>query len=128
MKSKDYVIGLFNQFIEAAQKVYDSWDEDLIEELNGGGICHLIAEEFCSILVSIGIDASTETDYSIQHVYTVLVLTEGVFVLDILPYTYETGGGYSWEKIPDVTFSINDLSLYRIDNNPSNFNLYIEEW
>ena len=127
MKSKCYVIGLFNQFIEAAQKVYDSWDEDLIEELNGGGICHLIAEEFCSILVRKGIDAYTETDYSIQHVYTVMQLKDGVFILDISPYTYETGGGYSWEKIPDVTFSVYDLSFNCIDINPDNFNLYIEE-
>ena len=127
MKSKSYVIGLLNQFIEAAQKVYDSWDEDLIEELNGGGICHLIAEEFCSILAINGIDACEVTDYSIQHVYTIMQLKDGIYSLDIPPYNYEIGGGYSWVKIPDVIFNQSLIEIYLIDSDSNNFNLYIEE-
>jgi len=33
--------------------------------------------------------------------------------VDIPPYTYETGGGYNWKKIPDVTFDASDIVFYR---------------
>lgn len=35
--------------------------------------------------------------------------------MDIPPRVYETGGGYSWKKIPDVVFKSDDIV---IDNIP----------
>jgi len=34
-------------------------------------------------------------------------------MVDISPYIYENGGGFSWTKIPDVEFTNDDITFYR---------------
>ena len=34
-------------------------------------------------------------------------------MIDLSPYIYENGGGFSWTKIPDVEFDNNDITFYR---------------
>jgi len=38
----------------------------------------------------------------------------------------ETGGGYSWKKIPDVEFNRNDIVINRLSSDPSEYNNYVE--
>lgn len=112
--------------VPIAQKVYDDWDgnEDVYA---GGGICHLIAEEIASKLADHGIEASTvSAEVGEQHVWTVAKLKDGVYNVDISPYTYERGSGYSWTKIQGVKFDINDIIVEKIDGNPETFNRYTE--
>lgn len=70
-----------------------------------GGVCHLIADEMVNLLYENDIDCTTiSSDYAV-HVYVVCKLEEGVFKVDI-PYSlYETGGGYTWKKIENVSFN-----------------------
>jgi hypothetical protein len=34
-------------------------------------------------------------------------------MIDLSPYIYEEGGGFSWTKIPDVEFTNSDITFYR---------------
>lgn len=112
-----------------AQEIYDEWDEDNIDEYAGGGICHYIADGFVEILnekfpnlISFTISDSFEV-----HVYAAIAdisedklenedsEIDGTYVynVDIHHSVYETGGGYSWKKIPNVEFLPEDVSIYK---------------
>lgn len=115
-------------FAQLAQKVYDDWDEDE-DEFAGGGICHLIADEFCDYLSGKGIEcASVNTQIGDNHVYTVVKTTDGVVELDISPYTYERGGGYSWEKVHDIEFDANDVQVNTLSSDPEEFDQFVDEF
>jgi len=119
---------LTSEFVEAAQKIYDDWDEHP-DVYFGGGICHLIADAFVEIVYKHypHYTASTFTRDDIQHVETIVFnidsdsLNDDVDVetdietvmIDLSPYIYENGGGFSWTKIPDVEFQNNDITFYR---------------
>ena len=64
---------LTSEFVEAAQKIYDGWDEDP-DVYFGGGICHLIADAFVEIVYKHypHYTASTFTRDDIQHVETIV--------------------------------------------------------
>lgn len=116
------------QLAQAAQKVYDSWNEDYAEELGGGGICQDIADAMAGLLNEHGIEAGPiSATVGEQHVYVVARVMEGVFEVDISPYRYERGGGYNWKKIPGVKFHESDVMIFLIDENPEKYKEYIEE-
>ena len=120
---------LTSEFVEAAQKIYDGWDEDP-DVYFGGGICHLIADAFVEIVYKHypHYTASTFTRDDIQHVETIVynIYSDSLndddvdvetdietVMIDLSPYIYENGGGFSWTKIPDVEFDNNDITFYR---------------
>lgn len=113
-------------FAEAAQRVYDDWDENE-DEYAGGGICHLIAEEIADELNGKGIDADTVDNGGMgeQHVWVVAKVSDGVFLVDIPPNVYERGGGYTWTKVPGVRFEASDVIVDRIDADPAKFDDYV---
>ena len=112
---------------KVAQEVYDKWDESDVDCYAGGGICHFIAEEMAGALQSEGIEANTVSQQiGEQHVYVVAKLKDGVYAIDIPPSTYETGGGYSWKKIPDVAITKDDIVVDKIDGDPDSYGDYIE--
>lgn len=117
------------KLVSAAQKVYDEWiqDED-DDDLNGGGICHLIADAMCEEMSRIGIECAT-VSYSTGevHVASVAKLDDGVYTIDIDPSYYETGAGYTWQKIPDVVFKPSFISITKESSNPDDFPQYINE-
>jgi hypothetical protein len=117
---------LFPRLITVAQKVYDNWDEDDVDTYANGGICHLIADEISSVLVKNNVNCSTVSDSYEQHVYTVVQVIEGVYSVDIHHSIYEVGAGFTWKKINNVTFDVNDISLYRITADPSEFDDMID--
>lgn len=118
----------------AAQKCYDDWDINKFDdplgfdtEYAGGGICHLIADEFVSILDQHDIEAATATQQiEEQHVFTIAQLDDGVYIVDIPPNTYETGAAYSWERKPDIKIDANDIYIDKISNNPEEFEEFID--
>jgi hypothetical protein len=114
--------------IKAAQDVYDSWGDGLVEELTGGGICHLIAEEMANVLSNHGIEnvATVSAAIGEQHVYVVAAFEEGVFEIDIPPGVYETGGGYNWSRRDGVVFDVNDLVISCLDGDPESFENYTD--
>ena len=126
------LVPLLPQLAQAAQKAYDPWDQDEEGEdveLGSGGICQDIAGEMADVLSGAGIDATTiSAQVGEQHVWVVAKFKEGVVEVDIPPGVYETGGGYTWRKIPDVVFTPRDIHYGIIDRNPDNFDQYSESW
>ena len=117
-----------DDIVASAQNVYDEWDED-VDVYAGGGICHLIADAICDYLYEQNFECSTVSQSIGEvHVYTVVKIPEGVYCIDIPPSTYESGGGYSWEKIPNVEFDKHDLIIDMIDPDPNTFEDYIDSY
>jgi len=50
-----------------------------------------------------------------DHSWLIVMNNAEAYSVDIPPRVYETGGGYSWKKIPDVVFKSDDIV---IDNIP----------
>jgi hypothetical protein len=120
---------------QAAQQVYDKWDAS--DEVDGdfnvgfGGICHLIADAMAEVIEESipGAATTTLSHDSMVHVSVVAwdEATEetqedddpdeprwiDIYHVDINPYLYETGGGYNWQKIPDVQFDASFVSISR---------------
>jgi hypothetical protein len=124
---------LKGEFVKGAQQVYDAWDQN--EEGycdhygHGGGICQDIASSFCEVLSSRGIECSSVSQsVGEQHVYAVAKTSDGVFSIDIPPSYYETGGGYCWKKIEGVEFEENDIKIYMLSNDPSEYESFVEDW
>lgn len=96
-------------FVQAAQKIYDSWNqndsgEDI--ELGEGGICSEISNAFGNIIASKIPNVEIE-EYGFDgddHSSVLVVSNSEKFVIDIPPYVYESGGGYRWKKKPNIVF------------------------
>jgi hypothetical protein len=116
------------QIATAAQKIYDEWIQDDNDDLNGGGICHLIADAMAGILGDAGMVVTSQSANDVQHVYCVGQFSDGVFEIDIPYWLYERGGGYTWTKLPDVQFTPNDVIVSRLDSDPGNMKTYVDEW
>lgn len=123
---------LTREIAKAAQSVYDDWGmtENGIMvcrfEEGSGGICHLIADEIITLLSEKGFDCATLSHDSMVHVSTLVKTAEGLAEVDINPYRYETGGGYNWEKIPDVSFEPEDVVVQIINKDPDSFDQFID--
>jgi hypothetical protein len=108
------------QMCQFAQQIYNEWDqsdEDGDPELGFGGICDLIAEKICDVLGTAGIYCVSHNwgDSGDNHTSVIANLADGVFEVDIPYHVYETGGGYTWKKIPDVVFDPRDVVISQIE-------------
>jgi len=124
LKSINDVKALMPRIIQVSQKEYDNWDEEDIDQYAGGGICHLIADAIVDVFYDNGIDSFTISSDFEQHVYCVVRVKEGIYQVDIHHSIYETGGGFSWNKIPDIIFEPSDITIYMIDTDPNNWENY----
>ena len=113
------------ELAKVAQSVYDAWKQDadgMDEELGAGGICQDIADEMASHLNSVGLEAvPVAAEIGEQHVWVVARAKDGVFLVDIPPGTYETGGGYNWRKREGVVFGPEDLIVDQLSPSPKDF-------
>jgi len=125
LPSVDTAKSAMPRILEKVQRVYDDWDESDRDTYAGGGICHLLADEICDVLGSMGIECATVSCSMEQHVYVAAKFEEGVYSIDIPYHIYETGGGFSWQKIPDIKFEPNDVEFYRVSGDPDEFENYI---
>ena len=123
-KGPEVLEALRQELAVASQRVYDAWDQDDGDDYNGGGICHDIAGAICDVLGEHGI-RSTAFSFSIGevHVTAVADIDGDAWRVDIPPYVYETGGGYTWRKIPDVVFESDDVL---IESMGQDFREYLE--
>lgn len=132
MQQDNPFAALMPEFIQAAQKEYDQWEQDeegFCEELGMGGICQDIAEAICRVLSTHGFDCSSVSQQvGEQHVYAVAKAEDGVYEVDIPPYVYETGGGYCWKKIPGVRFDDSCIVVNLLSSDPEDFEKYTEDW
>lgn len=121
---------ILSKIVSSVQGVYDAWnqnDEGYDEELGSGGICHLIADEIASIASNAGIRSATVSSSHEVHVYTIMRLPSGVWLVDIRPHVYEVGGAYTWRKIKNVVFEPDDVTVEMLDRNPRRFREYADE-
>lgn len=134
-ESKDYSEKLLNQLkkkiVPKIQEVYNNWKQDddgLDDILGSGGICQDIAGAICDVLSDNEIECTTVSqEIGEQHVYTIAKMDNGVYEIDVSPYTYETGGGYNWKKIPDVIFDESDIIIKRLSSDSNDYNNYLYE-
>lgn len=114
------------QLVKLAQEVYDKWDESDIDTYAGGGVCHIIADEFADFFNNQRLTSFTESSSFEQHVYCVVIVKkpeeqmyedkppvnmDEFYTVDIYPYRYESGGGFCWTKNSGVIFDTNDISI-----------------
>ena len=116
--------------INAAQKVYNQWEQDEEghdEWYGSGGICDDIAEAMCDVI-------NNKTQYACFHLYNEYDCHTSIYVydrenreiynVDIPPYVYEQGTAYTWKKIPNVQFFENDVT---IENRSYDYDDFIDE-
>jgi hypothetical protein len=104
-------------FAEAAQEVYDAWQQDEDghdDEVGAGGICDRIAEEAVSALSGAGFDAFTYSEEGLPNHTWVIVEEDGEhWNLDIPWQSYEECNGmYDFSKIEDVEFGPEDVQVW----------------
>lgn len=95
----------------AAQKIYDEWTEE-----DQGGICDQIAQEISGVIAS-HIENIELDEYGHEgddHAAVVVKRGEKSYLINIPHSIYETGGGYSWKKIPNVQFKPDDIIIVRL--------------
>ena len=124
LKSIELARQNISRILSAAQRIYDDWDESDRDTYAGGGICHIIADAICDVMWNIGIECTTVSCSYEQHVYVAVKVEEGVYTIDI-PYSiYETGGGFNWQKLPDIKFDTGDVVFYKVSGDPEEFENY----
>ena len=119
---------LIPMILPKVQKEYDDWDETNVDTYAGGGICHILAEAICDVLGNNGIECTTVSSSHEQHVYVAGKFAEGIYIIDIPHHTYETGGGFSWKKIPNITFETGDVTFYMASSDPADWKNYTDEY
>jgi len=115
------LLTLRKDLASSAQKVYDDWEQDdegYDDVYGGGGICDDIADAMCDVIYN-------KTNYECFHLYnehdchtSIYVFdnnTKEIYNVDIPPYVYEKGYGYTWKKIKDVSFNLNHIDINEVD-------------
>lgn len=125
------LVNLKQKLAFAAQRPYDNWDQDdegYSENYDhSGGICQDVAEAMSQVLSDDRIENTTISQQSgEQHVYVIAKMEDGVYIVDINPFSYETGGGYNWKKIPGVIFDESYIDIRMLSGDPDDFESYFE--
>lgn len=129
--SKATLQSLRPDFAAAAQSEYDQWDQSGEygdPTLGFGGICQDIAGAMADVIYNkTDFEASTvSAAIGEQHVFVIVQTPDGVYEVDIPPHIYESGGGYNWQKLPDVKFEPADIIISLIDGDPESFDNYLD--
>lgn len=108
------------QMVEAAQKIYDEWEQDENgedPELGSGGICDQIADAIVGVLQEhLGdIDTFEGGQDGDDHAWVIVQRGSEAYGVDIPPGVYESGGGYSWKKIDGVVFKPEYIVIFPVD-------------
>lgn len=115
---KNELIQLRTQMAQAAQQVYDEWEQDeegIDEVLGAGGPCDQIAQALAGIVVTnTAADVTDGGQAGADHAWTIAYTNNEAYGIDIPPSTYESGGGYCWQKITDVKFTLDDIEIFPI--------------
>lgn len=104
------------QMAFAAQKVYNSWEQDehgMDVDYGGGGICDEVAHAISGVIAQ-NVDAAIADggQDGDDHAYIVVYNNQEAYGVDIPCHIYERGGGFSWQKLQGVHFSPNDIAIW----------------
>jgi len=105
---------------EAAQKIVDAWEQDeegLDLELGAGGVCDQVAQAMIDVIYEHleGVEATCGAPEGEDHEWVVVTDGKEAFVVDIHPTVYETGAGYSWQKILGAEIRADDVAIDALD-------------
>ncbi len=115
---KKEIENLLPLMVKEIQKIYDEWTQDdygVDEILGTGGICDQISQKTGEILAQHGFDIVEGGMDGDDHAFIIAIKNKTAFIVDIPPYVYETGGGYSWKKRPNVVFSPKDFDVVKTE-------------
>lgn len=109
----------------AAQSVYDEWEQDADGDsivYGSGGICDEIANKI-SIVLSNSFQEISDDVFEItdggqdgdEHAWIIVHNGKKAFGVDISPYIYESGGGYTWKKKHGVKILPEHVEIWEID-------------
>ena len=107
---------LRTRMAQAAQAVYDEWEQDdegVDEVFGGGGICDKISDALADVIVTNleDIEIAEGGQDGDDHAWLIAYNHNEAYTIDIPHQMYESGGGYSWTKIEDVTFAPEDIII-----------------
>lgn len=129
--SIDLIKSLRQELAQAAQEIYDQWDQsgpDGDIELGFGGICQDIASAMANVLSQNGIHCSTVfSSVGDNHVWVVAVVDDGVYEVDIPYHVYEFGSGYTWNKKENIVFTEEDVCIARLSHDPKDYIQYSDD-
>lgn len=94
----------------AAQEIYDEWNEE-----EPGGICDMISQSIADILITHNIESTEGGHDGDDHSYVIAYDDNESYIVDIPYSTYESGGGYNWQKLHGVVFGPNDVQVVECD-------------
>ena len=107
------------EMAHSAQKALNEWEQDengQDVELGTGGVCDQISRALSEVILKLdGIDITEGGHEGDDHSYIIVYNDDEAFSVDIPPYIYETGGGYSWKKKPNVKIQPDDILIERVD-------------
>jgi hypothetical protein len=112
------LMALRPQMAHAAQQIYNAWDQGANPEggdweVGFGGICDQISRAVADVIVSsVEADVRDGGQPGDDHAYIIAYNETEAYGIDISPSTYETGGGYTWQKVPDVQFDPEDVEIW----------------
>lgn len=112
------ISALRHHLAQAAQHVYDQWEQiDGMDEVNGsGGICDEVAQAMAGVIVgSIQCEVTEGGQDGDDHASLIVYRGNEAYEVDIPANVYETGGGYNWQKIPDVQILPQHVLIFPID-------------
>lgn len=106
----------------AAQAVLDAWDPDENGEddrYGGGGPCDDIAQEIMGVIDARcpGVSMMEGGQEGDDHAFVVAYTETEACNVDIPPFVYERGGGYSWTKIEGARITAGDVVVQPIPRN-----------
>lgn len=117
---EEFITSISGELVKSAQKVYDEWEQDeegYSEEYGSGGICDRVADEmsdtFSELNTSLDWESFTMYDEYECHTdfYVVNHKTKDIIKVGLAPHYYESGGGYTWKKIPNVKLEPSMLNI-----------------
>ena len=111
---------LAGDLAQAAQKELDAWAPDAEGydvEFGYGGACDAICRQLGEVLAEKveGIELADGGQEGDDHAFVLCTRGGESVVVDIPPYLYERGGGYSWRKIEGVHLEARDVLVEDID-------------
>lgn len=104
------------EIARAAQEVLDGWEQDedgYSEDFGGGGACDAISSAIATIVYNAieGVELVDGGHDGDDHAWNVVYDDSEAYSVDIPPHVYETGGGYSWQKVDGATVSPDDVVI-----------------
>jgi hypothetical protein len=118
-KALQDLTSLVPDLASAAQGIYDQWDQvdGFDVELGTGGICQDVASAMAGKMGEAGFEDVLVVSAAVgeNHVFVMALLEDGVYQIDISPYHYESGAGYTWKKKPSVKFVPEMVSVMKVE-------------